>query len=312
MKQYYLSLFVALSLLCSLQPAWGQQPDSPTHLRIYQHNQVTEIPLDQVDSIRFELVKKTPTRPMIGIDYVAEYNVGKEAGTFATSQSNDASGYYAFDQVGTACPAGYHTPTRYEAAVLMPSFGPQYETYVMFGANKSYTDVAEAIQVGSVKASYLSDYKSIKGRKVSYALRFKKGSKEMNPDFPVATDNSLQAAYRYEVVGEHKIGSKEAYLKITVRYLGSDFTGSIEDIATEDFWAKDGQDDVVRILPSSVYYHPQKHAEIMGAGAFYWTSSPHEKQAGFVWTIAYIPQMAYISYNSTQFKFGIRPFKDAE
>ena len=312
MKQYYLSLFAALSLLCSLQPAWGQQPDPPTHLRIYQHDQVTEIPLDQVDSIRFELVKKTPTRPMIGIDYVAEYNVGKEAGTFATSQSNDASGYYSFDQIGTACPAGYHTPTRYEAAVLMPSFGPQYETYVMFGVNKSYTDIAEAIQVGSVKASYLSDYKSIKGSKVSYALRFKKGSKEMNPDFPVATDNSLQAAYRYEVVGEHKVGSKEAYLKITVRYLGSDFTGSIEDIATEEFWAKNGQDDVVRILPSSTYFHPQKHAEIMGAGAFYWTSSPNEKQAGFVWTIAYIPQMAYISYNSTQFKFGIRPFKDAE
>lgn len=270
------------------------------------------MPLDQIDSIRFELVKETPARPMMGIEYVAEYNVGKEAGTFATSQSNDASGYYAFDEVGTVCPAGYHTPTRYEATVLMPSFGPKYEIYIMFGTNKSYTDVPEAIQVGSVKASYLSDYKSIKGSKVSYALRFKRGTTEMHPDFPVATENSLLAAYRYEVVGQHQIGSLDAHLKITVRYLGSDYTGTIDDIATEEFWSKDDQDDVIRILPSAVYYHPQKHAEVMGAGAFYWTSSPHEEQTGFVWTIAYIPQMAYISYNSNLFKFGIRPFKDVE
>ena len=81
-----------------------------------------------------------------------------------------------------------------------------------------------AIQVGSVKASYLSDYKSIKGSKVSYALRFKRGTTEMHPDFPVATENSLLAAYRYEVVGQHQIGSLDAHLKITVRYLGSDYT----------------------------------------------------------------------------------------
>jgi len=312
MRQYYLSLFALLALLYGVQLTWGQQTDTPTLLRIYQRDKISEIPLEQIDSICFEQIKEPPAHPTMGIEYVAEYNVGKELGTFATSHNNDASGCFTFDEIGSVCPAGYHTPSRYEAAVLMPSFGPNYEIYVIFDDNKSFKDIPEAIQVGAHKASYLSDYKSLQGSKVCYALRFKRGTKEVQADFPIANDNNLQAAYRYEIIGQHTIGSMDSHLKITVRYLGNDFTGSIDDVATEEFWRENNQNDVVRILPSSVYYHPQKHMDLFGAGAYYWTSSTHESQTGFVWTIAYIPKMAYISYNPNLFKFGIRPFKDAE
>lgn len=313
MKQYYRIIVVTLTLLWSVSGTWAQHVEGePTHLKIFQKSGETLIPIEQIDSIRFESVTTPYSRPMMGIEYAAEYNVGKEAGSFATSHSNDASGYFPSDQIGSVCPTGYHTPTRYEAAVLMPSFGPKFEVYLLFNDTKAFSNVPEAIQVGSTKASYLNDYKAIKDKNISYALRFKKGAEEMHPDFPAASDNSQQAAYRYEVVGEHKMNSLDAHLKITVRYLGEHFTGTIDDIATEEYWAENSQDDIVRIIPASIYYHPQSKKEVMGMGAYYWTSSPYEPQDGWMWTISYIPKMAYISYNSALFKFGIRPFKDAQ
>lgn len=247
---------------------------------------------------------------MLPLEYIAEYNVGKTAGTFATSHQNDAAGYFSFDEVANVCPEGYHTPTRQEAAIIMPLFGPQFEIYLFFDTDSYSDDVEEAIKVGNKQATYLCDYKSTKGSLVSYAIRFKKAHGELEDGYPAATDNKLQCAYRYEVVGQHKEGSKDSYLKITARLVGEDFTGTIDDIAKEDFWSVNSANDVTRILPSSVYYHPQYQRDIYGAGAFLWTATPYEKRDGFVWTIAYIPKMAYISYNSNLFKFGIRPVKN--
>lgn len=246
----------------------------------------------------------------IPLEYVAEYNVGKTIGTFATSHHNDASGYFSFEENSKVCPPGYHTPSRQEAAILMPLFGPQYEIYVLFDTNRISKDRQEAIKIGKIKATYLCDYKSAKGSSICYALRFKKATSEVEQGYPAAMDNKLQCAYRYEVVGEHKDGAKESHLKITARLVGEAFSGDIESIADENFWKKNTTKDVIRIIPSSIYYHPQKHKDILGAGAFLWTSTVHEKQKGFVWTIAYIPKMAYISYNSNLFRFGIRPIED--
>lgn len=244
------------------------------------------------------------------LEYVAEFNVGKTAGTFANSHQNDAAGYFSYDEVANVCPEGYHTPTRQEAAIIMPLFGPQFEIYLFFDTESSSNDVEEAIKVGNKQATYLCDYKSTKGSLISYALRFKKAPSEKETGYPAATDNKLQCAYRYEVVGQHKEGAKDSHLKITARLVGEDFAGTIEDIAKEDFWNKNSANDVTRILPSSVYYHPQSKKDVYGAGAFLWTATPYENREGFVWTIAYIPKMAYISYNSNLFKFGIRPVKD--
>lgn len=244
------------------------------------------------------------------LEYVAEYNVGKTAGTFATSYLNDEAGYFSFEEIDEVCPVGYHTPSRQEAAVIMPLYGPQYEIYLMFDSNVAFDNVSEAIQVGTRKATYLSDYKSVKGAPLCYALRFKKATEEIEEGYPAAEDNKLMCAYRYEVVGTHVEGNKESHLKVTARLLGETFTGTIDDICNEGFWEKNNETDVIRIIPSSVYFHPQKQIEIFGAGAFLWTATEHEQEQDFVWTIAYISKMAYISYNSKLFKFGIRPMED--
>lgn len=253
---------------------------------------------------------KTESINKLPLACVAEYNVGKTPGVFATSHLNNASGYFAFDDVINACPKGYHTPTRQEAAVIMPLFGPNYEVYLMFDTNSLFENREEAIKVGKTQATYLCDYKSSKGSWVSYALRFKKATREVEAGYPAATDNKLQCAYRYEVVNSHKEGAVDSHLKVTARYLGEDFSGSIHDVAKEPFWNNNSAKDVVRIIPSSIYYHPQKQKEVFGAGAFLWTATSYETNTGFVWTIAYIPKMAYISYNSILFKFGIRPVED--
>lgn len=284
----------------------AQTPHEPTHLIIYRGTTVTQVPLSEIDSIRFESLKNSP---MVPLEYVAEYNVGKTPGTFAESQQNDASGYFPFEEVNSICPKGYHTPTRQEAAVLFPLFGPKFEIYIWFDTKKETIGALEAIQVGDVKASYLNDYKS-PGGKVCYAIRFQKAEKEAEAGYPAATDNSLRTAYRYEIVGQMAEGNLDAHMKISARHLGDDFSGSMDDVAKEEFWTANNEADVVRILPSAIYYHPQFNKEVVGAGAYYWTTTPHETQATFVWTIAYISKMAYISYNSDKFKFGVRPFKN--
>ena len=174
----------------------AQTPHEPTHLIIYRGTTVTQVPLSEIDSIRFESLKNSP---MVPLEYVAEYNVGKTPGTFAESQQNDASGYFPFEEVNSICPKGYHTPTRQEAAVLFPLFGPKYEIYIWFDTKKETIGALEAVQVGDVKASYLNDYKS-PGGKVCYAIRFQKAEKEAEAGYPAATDNSLRTAYRLSLI----------------------------------------------------------------------------------------------------------------
>ena len=105
----------------------------------------------------------------------------------------------------------------------------------------------ERIQIGKEDTAkiYFGDF-SCPGNNIVYALRFKK-------DNVSSTDNSLLAAYKYELLDVTNAGSGENWpnlrLVVTVRYLGEDFTGTIADIANEEFWQQKG-DDAVRVFPA--------------------------------------------------------------
>lgn len=246
------------------------------------------------------------------LSYVAEYNVSPTPRLFAESHDNDASGYFPHGEIAVTCPNGYHVPTKEEAAVILPAYGPQNLIYIWFDSNMEEKDAAEAVQIGDVKASFLNDYKPVKGSRICYGLRFKKGVSEVEEGFAPAPDNRFQTAYRYEVIGQHRVGEKKSHLKITARLLGETFSGTLDDIATESFWHTHEENDVIRILPANLYFDPYYGEPRMGEAAYLWTASPYKPMSGYTWSVSYNDKRGYVGYSSNGMKLGVRPFKDSK
>ena len=92
------------------------------------------------------------------------------------------------------------------------------------------------------KIQTYADYQTDKSKRVTYAIRYKKGS----------LGSLLQTAFKYEWIGEFREidteGKIPSYFKITCRYLGPNWDGSVSNIANDDFWNNNNEQDVVRIL----------------------------------------------------------------
>lgn len=107
--------------------------------------------------------------------------------------------------------------------------------------------------VGAVPFANRSDYANAPNGKIGYALKFKEAKPSQNWQFP--TDGSMLVAYRYEWVGNFKtLGvagpvDTNCHLKVTSRYLGKGWKGTITDVSNEDFWNKDQAQDATRIFP---------------------------------------------------------------
>lgn len=54
----------------------------------------------------------------------------------------------------------------------------------------------------------------------------------------------------YEPIEAGEFASR---MEITVRYLGRDFTGTLDTISNDDWWESNNHDNVVRVLPASGY-----------------------------------------------------------
>jgi hypothetical protein len=211
------------------------------------------------------------------IEYFAEYDLS-DAKTFGESFANDEGKLFSAAEIHFKTPTkrvipnGWHIPSAAEWAGIIPVGGITMEKYGNRGVQKPVqfqkfsdddkwgtgntvlTDVPETMQIGAENApkTYLSDYyRPFKVDFIVYALRFRKDSK-------ITFDNSQLAAFRYQLRGL-KIKPESAadntknyrtggafHLKVTVRYLGNDFTGTVENIATEDFWNSNNNDDVTR------------------------------------------------------------------
>lgn len=232
-----------------------------------------------------------PPPPTLALEYFAEYNVGTTPGTFAASQANNAGGYYTWEQATSAttkvCPAGYRVPTRDELnGVLL-----QYTTtYMYWDRFQNVSNIAEEIAVDGVTKTYLGDYSST-GNGINYAIRFKQATGG-TASAPAATDNVMRTAYRYERVGTlSNDGNLNSHMKVTVRYLGTGFAGTVSTIANEAWWSANHAGDITRVFPAAGYNDgPYRN----GIG-FYWSSTKHD--ATSAWYLYFYSSYGGVNYN---------------
>lgn len=91
-----------------------------------------------------------------------------------------------------------------------------------------------------------SDFRTDKANKVTYAIRFK-------PANNTIFGKAMVTAYRFQWHGDfnhvaENDGEVHSYFKITCRYLGPSWNGTVEDLATEAFWSNHNEHDVSRTL----------------------------------------------------------------
>ena len=199
------------------------------------------------------LAPAQPTRPKLAIEYLAPYDINPEGTGFATSHSNDASGLFAMWRAETIMEQDflkdYHMGKPTEWLGIFPAY--TNIRLIDFFRKVDYLDIEEKIEIHGELGDYKADYRNM-GDALTYAIRFKGG------------DNSQRAAYRYEGIGEFDENDLTSHVRVTVRYLGPDFTGTIDDIATADYWSKNTEEDIVRTFPCSGY---SEYADDYGNGA---------------------------------------------
>ena len=143
----------------------------------------------------------------------------------------------------------------------------------MMGCGNGMLSNNNHIKGGCLKSDF-----AYPGNNICYAIRFKKDNVQ-------TMDNKLMAAYKYELLGVKSLSNDGGNLrpgptfrlKITVRYLGEDFSGTIVDVANEEFWQSNNGDDVVRVFSAggAAVFNGNNATFIPGAGGFYMSSSTY-------------------------------------
>lgn len=224
------------------------------------------------------------------VEYLADYNVAPSGKDFATSHDNNASGLFNWSSAKAIMIDGYHLPNVHEwKAVMLP--------HVEMPTSEPQT-IEQDVQVGSLIFKDKTTYHA-PNENVVYALRFQ--------------DTNKQTAYRYELVGLAP-NSQSSHLKLTCRYLGASFSGSITTIADESYWAQNADSDKTKLLPANGGFYGKEHVEFVGQRASYWSQSLSSRHSGGVET-AYIaffmPKSLHSSYVTTTTGWvAVRLFKN--
>ena len=218
----------------------------------------------------------TGMRPELPIDYVAKYNLAADGASFVTDETASESGYFSYADANERfahCSidgVAYHLPSSAEWNGILSDY---YEYGVNFIKEGLIQDVIEAVSFGNVRYSFASDYYN-KSDGVSYAIRLCKPTESYDEKFPAAPDNKYRCAYRYERVGMTQTEQEppiDAYIKISVCYLGEEFTGSISDIASEAWWAERAGQVEECIIPT-VGIKVGGKLYNYASGGFYWAT----------------------------------------
>lgn len=185
-------------------------------------------------------------RPKLAIEYVSEYNMNIDGTRFVTSHSNEAGGYFNWEEALSKFDVdknfsideiGYHLPSQNEWRGIVPN--ENRGNNVQFVDITSTNDFNEGdIVIGGETKSFKADYRGA-GNGVSYGLRFK------------GEDETHRSAWRYEFT-DNPDGGK--MMRITVRYLGPDnLDVTVDNFANAEWWSQDNSDDIVRIFPAAGY-----------------------------------------------------------
>ena len=218
-----------------------------------------------------------------------------------TEPMGNPSGRNLFDDTFFTSGAGkgYHLPSRWEWAGI---FCYDYNQGIDRGSSTDHFNINEAIEWGGIKATFANDYYNNTGTNVCYALRFKAGTGNPNDgsstaDFPLASDNSMLCAYRYEFIGNFKLGESNSQIKVQGVYLGNSFIGDIDVINKESWWNTQSaipNKVITRIFPingevrGSTLYN-------MGQNTFYQSSSDHI--SGGAWQVSIAQNYAFMRFD---------------
>ncbi len=193
-------------------------------------------------------------RPKMSLENLAESNVADNGGTLtfvSSPTSTSGSTFYTFEQaVNTFDPAMRVHIDGYRYKLPQVSFWRSILPENTFGYNvlsdRSNLQDGDSQYGGHQSVSYAlhgtqSDF-TVKSTGLAYGLRFKGGP----------SNNYFRTAYRYQVVSDV---SGQEHIKITSRYLGANFSGSITTIADDvAFWNVNNSEDVTRYFPLTGFY----------------------------------------------------------
>lgn len=248
-------IFQTLSLFLSMVACLTVQP-------FYAHSQ--------------SLKGATDPRPQLPIDYISNYNLAEDGTSFVTQETSDKSGYFSYSDANERfahCTIGgvaYHLPSSAEWNGILSSY---YENGVNFIQAGLIQNEIEPISFGDIRNSFASDYCNV-GNGITYALRLCKPTEAFNDNFPAAPDNRYRCAYRYERVGmmqQEQQPPQDAFIKVSVYYLGEDFTGTISDISNEEWW-DNHKDKVEECIVPTIGVKVAGKLYNYASGGFYWAT----------------------------------------
>lgn len=239
-------------------------------------------------------VRGANSRPRLPLEFFAEYNIADGDTAFVDNYACNTSKYYNWSDASSKFPryvrmdgADYYLPSRDEMEIVFPESSGR----VLFTNTTINTgDVSDGTfsrgwSSSQGNVSPYAWYKKISNTsKVVYAYRYR------NTD-----SNRLLSAYRYEYMYNPQ-NYDQYMLKVTARWLGpnyatsyysSDWSRLINEIATEDFWNANNDDDIVRVFPFCGYhsntttYNSDATANLSdrGTGAYYWDTSGYSDYA---------------------------------
>lgn len=227
-----------------------------------------------------------------------------------TDPTGNPSGKNLFDDTFFTSGAGkgYHLPSRWEWAGV---FCHEYNQGIDKASSTDHFNINEAIEWGGKKATFANDYCNNTGTNVCYALRFKAGTGNPNDgsstaDFPLASDNSMLCAYRYEFIGNFSPNDLNSQIKVQGVHLGNSFIGDINVINKESWWNAQSaipNKVITRIFPingeirGTTLYTTLYN---MGENAYYQSSSEHI--SGGAWQVSMTKYSSTLRYD---FDFNI-------
>lgn len=199
---------------------------------------------------------------LLPLAYFAEYNMVSDGVAFATSQANDASGLFSWQEAVdrfkdvTINKVRYHLPTREELYSIVPKWATK-RAYVLFNDKVDQSDASETVSICGESITSKSDFLA-NGDNTCYAIRFK-GTPYYSAWVYSYADN------KYD---EGKI------LIILARPLSQDHKLTPKDIMKDSFWESNNEQDILRVFPAAGQMNPETMSvENRGDYGFYWSQT---------------------------------------
>lgn len=199
---------------------------------------------------------------LLPLAYFAEYNMATEGVAFASSQANDSSGLFSWQEAVnrfkdvTIGKVRYHLPTREELYSIVPKWATK-RAYVLFNEKVDQSDASETVSICGELVTGKSDFLAY-GDNTCYAIRFK--------------GTSYHSAWVYSYA-DNKYGDGKILI-ILARPLSPNDKFTPKDITKDSFWKSNNEQDILRVFPACGQMNPEtKSVENQGDYGFYWSQT---------------------------------------